>query len=70
LTVRGNPLKSSLTDYQLAVYFMVSFFNAAFLGNILLKEISTPKKMSSLTAMHFCFRFLFLLYIGSITGFL
>lgn len=37
-TVRSNPLNSQVTDYQSAVYFMLTFFNASFLFYILQKE--------------------------------
>lgn len=43
-TVRGNPLETKVTDYQLSVYFMLSFFNASFLLFNLWPEIITKKE--------------------------
>jgi hypothetical protein len=44
-TVRGDPLRTGASDYQMAVYIMLSIFQAAFLFTVLWQEIKLRENL-------------------------
>lgn len=59
-TARSNPLQSQVTDYQSAVYFMLSFFNASFLLFNLWTELTQDNTKSNSVRPLYWFTFLLL----------